>query len=60
MINGASVSGMQGLKNLPIIGSDIEHIVLHLNKKFLVIINKPFRWEEFWFHTPGFIDVVKE
>ena len=35
-------------------------IVLHLNKKILEIKTKPFRCEKFWFHIPGFIDVVKE
>ena len=48
------------VENLLIIGSDHGPIVLHLDKRDIEIKVKPFRCEEFWFHIPSFINVVKE
>ena len=49
------------VENLPINMLDHESIVLHFDKKKMVEIKaKPFKCEEFWFHIPGFIDVVRD
>ena len=48
------------VENLPIIGSDHGPIVLHLDKRNISLKVKAFRREEFWFHIPEFIDVVKD
>ena len=48
------------VENLPIIGSDHGPIVLHLDKIIVEMKAKPFMCEEFWFHIPGFIDIVRE
>ena len=48
------------VENPPIIGSNHGPIVLHLDKRDIEIKAKPFRYEEYWFHIQGFIDVVKE
>ena len=48
------------VENLPIIGSDHGSIVLHLEKRIWESKARPFRCEEFWFHIPGFSDIVKE
>ena len=47
------------VENLPINGSNHGPIVLHLDKQMVEIKSRTFRCEEFWFHIPGFIDVVK-
>ena len=48
------------VENVPIIGSYHGPIVLHLDKRNISFKAKIFRCEEFWFHSPGFIDVVKD
>ena len=48
------------VENFPIIGSDYGPIMLYLDKKNIDIKTKTFRYEEFFFHIPGFSDVIKE
>ena len=46
------------VQNLPIIGSNHGPIVLHLKKIIWESKARPFSCEEFWFHIPGFSDII--
>ena len=60
MKNGFILLEMQELKIFPLLGLIMDPLCYTLIKKNIDIKTKTFRYEEFFFHIPGFSDVIKE